>query len=97
MQNLARYWTTEYDWRRCEARLNALPQFKTEIDGLDINFIHVESAHESVAVDHDAWLAGLGRRVARDCRSAHDGPDRVRARCPHRPNIVATYVAGAAR
>jgi Epoxide hydrolase N terminus len=46
IQNLARYWTTEYDWRRCEARLNALPQFKTEIDGLGIHFIHVESAHE---------------------------------------------------
>jgi pimeloyl-ACP methyl ester carboxylesterase len=47
MQNLARYWTTEYDWRRCEARLNALPQFKTEIGGLDIHFIHVESAHKN--------------------------------------------------
>jgi pimeloyl-ACP methyl ester carboxylesterase len=47
IQNLARYWATEYDWRRCEARLNALPQFKTEIDGLDIHFIHVESAHEN--------------------------------------------------
>src|SRR6201992_2853150 len=47
IQNLARYWTTEYDWRRCEARLNALPQFKTEIDGLDIHFIHVGSAHEN--------------------------------------------------
>ena len=47
IQHLARYWTTEYDWRRCEARLNALPQFKTEIDGLDIHFIHVESAHKS--------------------------------------------------
>src|SRR6267143_749862 len=46
-QELARYWTTEYDWRRCEARLNALPQFKTEIDGLDIHFIHVESAHKN--------------------------------------------------
>jgi len=46
IQNLARYWTTEYDWRRCEARLNALSQFKTEIDGLDIHFIHVESAHK---------------------------------------------------
>jgi pimeloyl-ACP methyl ester carboxylesterase len=46
IQNLARYWTTEYDWCRCEARLNALPQFKTEIDGLDIHFIHVESAHK---------------------------------------------------
>jgi hypothetical protein len=47
IQELARYWSTEYDWRRCEARLNALPQFKTEIDGLDIHFIHVESAHEN--------------------------------------------------
>ena len=47
MQELARYWTTEYDWRRCEARLNALPQFKTEIDGLNIHFIHVKSAHEN--------------------------------------------------
>src|SRR5262245_3703158 len=46
IQELARYWTTEYDWRRCEARLNALPQFKTEIDGLEIHFIHVESAHK---------------------------------------------------
>jgi hypothetical protein len=46
IQNLARYWATEYDWRRCEARLNALPQFKTGIDGLDIHFIHVESAHK---------------------------------------------------
>src|SRR5437899_5086113 len=46
-QELARYWTTEYDWRRCEARLNALPQFKTEIDGLDIHFIHVKSHHEN--------------------------------------------------
>src|SRR5262252_10942562 len=46
IQNLARYWTTDYDWRRCEARLNALPQFKTRIDGLDIHFIHVESAHQ---------------------------------------------------
>ena len=46
MQALARYWTSDYDWRACEARLNALPQFKTEIDGLDIHFIHVKSPHE---------------------------------------------------
>jgi pimeloyl-ACP methyl ester carboxylesterase len=45
MQELARYWTTDYDWRRCEARLNALPQFTTEIDGVDIHFIHVMSPH----------------------------------------------------
>jgi pimeloyl-ACP methyl ester carboxylesterase len=46
LQALAGYWTTEYDWRRCEARLNALPQFTTEIDGVDIHFIHVRSPHE---------------------------------------------------
>src|SRR5215208_1201866 len=46
MQKLARYWTTDYDWRRCEAKLNALPQFITEIDGLDIHFIHVRSRHK---------------------------------------------------
>jgi pimeloyl-ACP methyl ester carboxylesterase len=44
-QALARFWTTEYDWRKCEARLNALPQFKTELDGLNIHFIHVKSPH----------------------------------------------------
>src|SRR5260221_3223344 len=47
IQALARYWGTEYDWRKVEARLNALPQFITEIDGLDIHFIHVRSRHES--------------------------------------------------
>ena len=46
IQELARYWGTDYDWRKCEARLNALPQFITEIDGLDIHFIHVRSQHE---------------------------------------------------
>jgi pimeloyl-ACP methyl ester carboxylesterase len=46
MQKLARYWATEYDWRRCEAELNALPQFITELDDLDIHFIHVRSQHE---------------------------------------------------
>src|ERR1700689_2378238 len=46
-QALARYWGPEYDWRKVEARLNALPQFITEIDGLDIHFIHVRSKHEN--------------------------------------------------
>ena len=45
MQELARYWATDYDWRKVEAKLNALPQFMTEIDGLDIHFIHVRSQH----------------------------------------------------
>jgi pimeloyl-ACP methyl ester carboxylesterase len=46
MQELARYWTTEYDWRKAEVKLNALPQFTTEIDGVEIHFIHVRSPHE---------------------------------------------------
>src|SRR5262249_40462527 len=46
MQDLARHWVTDYDWSRCEAELDALPNFVTEIDGLDIHFIHVRSAHE---------------------------------------------------
>jgi pimeloyl-ACP methyl ester carboxylesterase len=47
LQELARYWATDYDWRKCEEKLNALPQFMTEIDGLDIHFIHVCSKHEN--------------------------------------------------
>ncbi len=46
LRALARYWETDYDWRKAEARLNALPQFTTEIDGVDIHFVHVESPHE---------------------------------------------------
>src|SRR5690349_10781782 len=47
IQELAHYWTTGYDWRACEARLNALPQFTTEIDGVNVHFIHVKSRHEN--------------------------------------------------
>jgi pimeloyl-ACP methyl ester carboxylesterase len=47
MKKLAQYWATDHDWRKVEARLNALPQFVTEIDGLDIHFIHVRSRHEN--------------------------------------------------
>jgi pimeloyl-ACP methyl ester carboxylesterase len=47
IQKLARYWSTEYDWHKCEAKLKALPHFVTEIDGLDIHFIHVRSKHEN--------------------------------------------------
>jgi len=46
IQELARYWMADYDWRRCEARLNELPQFTTRIDGVDVHFIHVKSRHE---------------------------------------------------
>lgn len=47
LQELARYWETDYDWRKVESELNALPQFKTEIDGVEIHFVHVKSAHEN--------------------------------------------------
>jgi hypothetical protein len=47
VRELVRYWRTDYDWRKVEARLNALPQFVTEIDGVDIHFIHVRSKHEN--------------------------------------------------
>jgi pimeloyl-ACP methyl ester carboxylesterase len=55
MQELVRYWATEYDWRRCEKALTALPHFITEIDGLDIHFIHVRSRHEDalpIVINH---------------------------------------------
>src|SRR5690348_5861500 len=61
IQALARYWGTDYDWRKCEAKLNALPQFITEIDGLDIHFIHVRSKHENalpVIVTH-GWPGSI--------------------------------------
>ena len=60
-QELARYWATEYDWRRCEEKLNALPQFMTEIDGLDIHFIHVRSKQEDalpLVVNH-GWPGSI--------------------------------------
>ena len=60
-QALARYWATEYDWRKCEARLNAVPNFITEIDGLDIHFIHVRSKHQNalpVIVTH-GWPGSI--------------------------------------
>jgi hypothetical protein len=60
-QALARYWGTDYDWRKCEAKLNALPQFITQIDGLDIHFLHVRSKHENalpVIVTH-GWPGSI--------------------------------------
>jgi pimeloyl-ACP methyl ester carboxylesterase len=47
VRDLANYWATEYDWRRCEAKLNAIPQFTTEIDGLDVHFIHARSSRQN--------------------------------------------------
>ncbi len=61
MQNLARYWGTQYDWKKCEAKLSAQPQFTTEINGLDIHFIHVKSKHPSalpVIVTH-GWPGSI--------------------------------------
>jgi pimeloyl-ACP methyl ester carboxylesterase len=61
MQELARYWASDYDWRRCEAALNALPQFVTEIDGLDIHFLHVRSQHQDalpLVVNH-GWPGSI--------------------------------------
>ena len=80
IQALARYWATEYDWRRCEARLNALPQFMTEIDGLDIHFIHVRSPHENalpLIITH-GW-PGSVIELLEHHRPAHR-PDRARRR-----------------
>jgi pimeloyl-ACP methyl ester carboxylesterase len=61
IQKLASYWMTDYDWRTCEAKLNALPQFVTEIDGLDIHFIHARSQHEDalpLVVNH-GWPGSI--------------------------------------
>src|SRR5256712_14117290 len=61
MQNLARYWGTQYDWRKCEARLAALPQFTTTIDGVDIHFIHLRSKEKNalpVIVTH-GWPGSI--------------------------------------
>jgi pimeloyl-ACP methyl ester carboxylesterase len=65
MEKLAQYWATEYDWRTCEARLNAYPQFLTEIDGLDIHFLHVRSRHENalpVIVTH-GWPGSVVEQI----------------------------------
>jgi hypothetical protein len=63
MQELARYWATDYDWRKVEAKLKALPQFLTEIDGLDIHFIHVRSKTKVHMAKRDkgASIYGLPR------------------------------------
>jgi pimeloyl-ACP methyl ester carboxylesterase len=65
IQELARYWATDYDWRKCEAKLKALPQFMTEIDGLDIHFIHVRSEHEDalpLIVNH-GWPGSISEQL----------------------------------
>jgi len=65
MRELARYWATDYDWRKAEAKLNALPQFITEIDGLDIHFIHVRSKHKNalpLVISH-GWPGSILEQV----------------------------------
>src|SRR3982074_3251453 len=65
IQELARYWMSDYDWRQCETKLNALPQFTTEIDGLDIHFIHVRSKHKGalpVIVSH-GWPGSILEQI----------------------------------
>ena len=66
VQDLASYWATEYDWRRCEAKLNALEQFITSIDGLDVHFIHVRSPQQNALPLGFAWLPspGYGQRAS---------------------------------
>ena len=80
MQELVRYWGAEYDIRRFETRLNAVPQFITEIDGLDIHFIHVKSPHENalpLIITH-GWPGSVDRDAERR-RPAHR-PDGTRRR-----------------
>jgi len=65
MQELAHYWATDYDWRKCEAKLNSLPQFVTNIDGLDIHFIHVRSRHPNalpVIITH-GWPGSIIEQI----------------------------------
>src|SRR5262245_35163910 len=72
LRELAHYWTTDYDWRTCEARLNALPQFTTEIDGVDIHFIHVMSRHESALplIMTHGWPGSVIEDLRRACAPA---------------------------
>ena len=75
LQELARHWATGYDWRKVERRLNALPQFLTEIDGLDIHFIHVRSQHEDalpLIVNH-GWPGSVSRSMIFSCSMIEPG------------------------
>jgi hypothetical protein len=86
IQELARYWATDYDWRKIEAKLNALPQFITEIDGLDIHFIHVRSKHENALPDRHARMARLSHRAVEDYRSADESNGTWRERSRRFPS-----------
>jgi epoxide hydrolase-like protein len=87
IQELAHYWVTEYDWRRCEAKLNALPRFKTEIDGEDIHFIHVKSRHEdALALIMTAQQKQAPSQTQRPQPGRSDTPTPVRQRTPATPS-----------
>ena len=80
LRELVEYWRDAYDWRAQEARLNSFSQFRTQIDGQSIHFIHARSAHaEAASAAHHARLAGLDRRVPRRHPAAHR-PGVVRGR-----------------
>ena len=80
VQDLCAYWAEKYDWRAREARLNRFAQFKTEIDGVDIHFIHARSPHaNAMPLVISARLARLDRRVPQGDRAAHES-DRARRR-----------------
>ena len=64
IQKLARYWMTDFDWRKAEAKLNALPQFVTEIDGVDIQFAHIRSPHAGPASSSSSGCTELIRQQA---------------------------------
>jgi hypothetical protein len=68
LQKLAAYWATDYDWREIETRLNALPQFITEIDGLDIHFIDVRSVQPNASLNRNTWMARLDHRATENRR-----------------------------
>ena len=74
MQALASHWADNYDWRKVEAKLNSYPNFITNIDGMDIHFIHVKSRRRTRCRCRNAWVARLGHRAAEDHRSPHHPP-----------------------
>src|SRR3954470_3983974 len=93
MQALCRYWAADYDWRACEARLNALPQFTTEIDGVDIHFVHVKSPHADalpLIVTHPgparSWSCSM-RSVRSRTRPRTAGGPRTRSTSCCRPSL----------
>ena len=86
MQKLASYWQKEYDWRKVEARLNALPQFVTTIDGIDIHFIHVHSKHPNalpIIVTH-GWPGSIIEQLK--IIDPLTEPDRARRHAPRTPS-----------